>query len=119
MKTKRKRFTEVCILDICYPDYFSGYHMPVLSIPMYDKMTNKDLSNDIQNEINSIWDYLVNDQGFTEIEMKLFDKNCDELLINPNKIIYDNDTEDIDESIHTYISLCKPVFKYGMQWLNE
>ena len=127
MKTK-KRFTEVCQLDICLSDYFTGYHMPVVAIPVSNGMTKKDIAEAIQSEINYDWDYLVgdDDRQFTEEEMSLFDSYCDELKSDPNTIIISGieETEDEDEDFFTepvymYLSLCKPVNKYGMTFLND
>jgi hypothetical protein len=122
---KTKRFTEVCQLDTCLPDYFTGYHMPVVAIPVYNGMTNKDIAEAIQSEINSSWEYLQNDDhGFTEKEMKLFDTFCNKLKREKTRIIVKGfeEPEDDDQEIESpymYLSLCKPVHKYGMTFLNE
>lgn len=122
---KAQRFTEVCILDVCMSDYFTGYHMPVLSIPMYNGMTNKDLAEEINSSINSDWDYLVNesDRSYTEEEIKIFEAHCTELLNDPDNVIYEDSEEPEDmedyESAYMYLGLCKPVTKYGITWLNE
>src|ERR1035437_7348926 len=97
MKTADQRFTEVCQLDTCLSDYFTGYHMPVIAIPVYNGITNHDIANDIQGEINASWEYLCNEEhGFTEEEMKLFDTFCTELKSKPEEIIIKG-LEEIDE----------------------
>ena len=122
MKTENKepRFTEVCLLHIGASDYFPGYRYPVISISTFKGMNNKDIAEGIKSEINTCYEMY---EEFTPEEMKLFDTYCDELLKEPNKILdidYCDCTEDCEcETNYIYISLCKPVFKYGMQFLNE
>lgn len=130
MKTtkKEKRFTEVCLLDICTSDYFSGYFMPVLAIPIYKGMTNKDLAKEIPSEINAVYEYLCNedmDRLFTEDELKLFYRYANKLkrektykIMNDSYFPEDEENEDF-ETAYIYLSLCKPVNRYGMNFLNE
>lgn len=120
MKTKTNRFTEVCQLDVCTSDYFSGYKYPVIAVPLYNGMTNKDLAEQIKSEINATFEYLCNDYSdwsFTEKEMKIFDRFCNKLKRTKKYVIIDN-LEDC-ESVYMYLSLCKPVTRYGMTFLNE
>lgn len=125
MKTQ-PRFTEVCLLDICLPDYFSGYSYPVIAIPVHEGMTNSEVSEEIQSEINATWDYLTSDgHGFTEDEIKLFDQYCEDLKNTQDPVVIfspgnikDNDN-DMHDSVYMYFSLCKPVHKYGMTFLND
>jgi len=119
---KKSKFTEVCILDICLSDYFSGYHLPVLAIPVYHGMTNKELADEIKNEINSCYDYLC--ESFKDADINLFDMYIDKLMLNPNQknfldLEIQDDDEGFEESVYIYLSLCKPITKYGMTFLNE
>jgi len=119
---KKSKFTEVCILDICLSDYFSGYHLPVLAIPVYHGMTNKDIADEIKNEINSCYDYLC--ESFKDADLNLFDMYIDKLMLNPDKenfldLEIQDEEEDFGESVYMYLSLCKPVTRYGMTFLNE
>ena len=126
MKTE-KRFTEVAILDICTPDYFSGYHYPVLQVEIYPGMTNKNLAYQINQAINYDYEYLVNDYGqsYTDEEIKLFEKFAKEVKNNPEQVIdlpeNECDCEDdcFCDSVYLFLGLCKPVTRYGMQFLNE
>lgn len=123
---KQNRFTEVCLLDICLPDYFSGYQYPVIAIPVYKGMTNHDVLSEIKSEINSTYDYLTNENnGFTPSELKLFEQYGRSLKKLPKEKILDDsffpegdEYEDYDLSF-IYLSLCKPVQRYGMTFLNE
>jgi len=124
---KTQRFTEVCHLDTCISDYFSGYHYPVACLPTYKGMTKKDLANDLRGEINGNYEYFVNESAnsFTESEMQLFEDFAKEIEGSEELIsgLYFCDCpEDSDcecETANIYLSLCKPVNKYGMTFLNE
>ena len=118
MKTK-KRFTEVCILDTCLPDYFSGYCYPVIAVPMFHNMCKDEFAEELKNQVN--YDYEHLNSVFTEEEIKLFNDYAEKLLKENNEVIYTDfdESDDFCESVYTYVSLCKPVFKYGMQFLNE
>ena len=126
MKTEN-RFTEVAILDICTPDYFSGYSYPVLQVEVYSGMTNKNLAYQINQAIDCDYEYLVNDYGqsYTEDEIKLFEKFADEVKNNPDQVINlpksecEFEDECFCDSVYLFLGLCKPVRKYGMQFLNE
>jgi len=122
------RFTEVAQLDICYPDYFTGYHMPVLQVPVYNGMTTHNLAQDIMSEINASWEMFVgdgeevSDKLFTKEEMEIFVKFCDNLLMQPLKIFIKHNTfQNGDDDLgccYAYFSLCKPVTNYGITFLN-
>ena len=122
------RFTEVAQLDICYPDYFTGYHMPVLQVPVYNGMTTHNLANDLHDEISNSWEMFVgdgeevSDRLFTKDEMEIFVKFIDNLLMQPLKIFIKHNTfQNGDDDLgccYAYFSLCKPVTKFGMNFLN-
>ena len=125
MKTE-KRFTEVAILDICLPDFFSGYSWPVVQPVVYPGMTNSELCQAIKEEINLTYEYLTNDHnGYTEDELDMFVKFADDLKKEKQPVIDlpANECECEDEcfcdSVYLFLGLCKPVYKYGMQFLNE
>jgi len=125
---KQKRFTEVAILDICLPDFFTGYSYPVLSVPVYPGMKNKELSEAIKDEINCIYDCLVNESpdSYTANEIKLFDRFAEKIKDESEPLIDipENECECDDDdcycdSAYLFLGLCKPVRRYGMTFLNE
>ena len=125
MKQTEKRFTEVCVLDICFPDYFTGYHMPVLNIATFKGMTNKDLAQSIKECINMDFEYLCDednkDRTFTEKEIDIFVKYANKLNRSKKQIIISDDNfseDEEDETPYIYISLCKPIINNGMRFLN-
>lgn len=111
---QKRKFTEVCNLDVCPSDYFSGYQFPVIAVPVYKNMTNKEVADSIQSEINSTYDYLR--ESFSKKDIKLFEKYCEELLTKPENENFsyleevDEEENDFYESCYLYISLCCPVF---------
>jgi len=118
------RFTEVCHLDTCLSDFFSGYSFPVLAIGVYGaNKTCEELASDIEIEINMTYEYLTNE--FNEDDMQVFTDFCEELRETPNKKVLNHDlevSEDEDEDtecVYMYFSLCKPVNRYGITFLNE
>ena len=118
---KKNKFTEVCILDICTSDYFCGYQFPVIAVPVYKNMTNIEISDAIQDEINSIYDYLTS--VFSDEDIQLFEKYCIELQSNPDVVNFEYLPDDFEndsfDSAYMYISLCSPVYRYGIKFLNE
>ena len=122
-ETNQERFNQVCLLDVCMSDYFSGYSYPVCAVPVFNGMTTHDLADGIQSEINGSYDMFVSEDGnaFTEAEMDLFDTYCADLKAKPaTEFIGANTYEESEDSetAYAYLSLCKPVTRYGMTFLN-
>ena len=108
---QKRKFTEVCILDVCTSDYFSGYQFPVIAVPVYKNMTNKEVAYFIQLEIDLTYDYLR--ESFSKKDIELFDKYCEELLTKPENENFsyleelDEEENYFYESCYIYISLCQ------------
>ena len=120
---KENRFTEVCMLDVCFSDYFTGYHMPVVAVPVYETMTAQQLSEAIQDEINATWEYLCDEDNkeytYTEEEMEIFDAYCEELAKDGDAVAIDSiQVEEDEECAYAYFALCSPVKRYGITFLN-
>jgi hypothetical protein len=65
-------------LSSCLPDYFSGHHNPVIQIPIYSKMTHRDMLNAIIEEINYCWELYSDalpddDKEIEDIVKNIFD----------------------------------------------
>ena len=107
---------KVALLDICLPDYFTGYHLPVIAIPVYGTMTYEDMAAEIQNEVNSIgFDF-----DFTDEDYQLYDNYTNELKQNPSAIFckVDEIAEDCEDCAYAYFSIINPVTKNGITFLN-
>jgi len=122
------RFKEVAILDVCCSDYFQGYFMPVLTIPVYFGQTTKDLAREIKEAINFDYEYLVNENGYSEKEIKIFERYANKLKRSKKELlgyvsedimndITEEDFEDTNDC-YIYLGLCKPVFNNGLKFLN-
>lgn len=115
---------EFALLDTCYPDYFTGYHRPVLAIPVFNHMTFDEVAESLEYELNSSWEYLTNESnGFSKTEILIIEEYIQELLKTPYEFfIGQNEFEENeynDETAYAYFSIIKPVYKYGMKFLNE
>jgi len=58
---KKMKF-ELCHVDTCFPDYWSGHHLPHIQIYPYPGMTLDNIKNQLLSELNceavaGSWDY--------------------------------------------------------------
>ena len=115
---------QVALLDICLPDYFTGYHKPCLQVALYGQMTNKELAEEIMQEFNFCFDYL-NEDDDKEIT-KLYEDYCAELNKNGDAIFYKGDPDlnedsDLDdyECAYAYFSIINPTYVNGIMFLDK
>lgn len=110
---------KIALLDICQSDYFTGYHLPCISIPIYKTISCNEMAEEIESEYNSIYDY-INPDSDKDID-KLYDGFIAELKSKGDVIFYQcediEDDEDI-EPLQAYFSIINPVFSNGIQFLN-
>ena len=85
----------IAFLDHCLPDYFTGYHGPVLSVPTYGRMTNKDIADAISDELHSVGDY-INPDDLPEI-WELWDSYIAHLMKTPDELFLTADEQDEDD----------------------
>lgn len=79
---------QVLNLDFCLPDFFSGYHRPIICVFVYEAMTAEEVGEAIKDEVNYLWDYLTSgDDGYNESEIKLIDTFADELINRGSEIV--------------------------------
>lgn len=115
---KKSNYREVGLLDICFPDYFTGYHLPILSVPVWPGISNEEVSNGIKEEVNNIYDLL--NESFNEAEINMFNDYADKIRNEPKPVINidQEEEEQEEEQIYMYLSLCNPVYSNGMMFLN-
>jgi len=115
---EKSRFKEVCVLDICFPDYFTGYHLPVLAVSVWHGITNEEVSNGIKEEVSSIYDLLI--ESFNEAEINMFDAYADKIRGESGQVISieQEEEQEEEEQIYMYLSLCNPVYSNGIWFLN-
>ena len=109
------------ILDVCTSDYFRGYHKPVLTVGLSGYMTNSDLADAIQDELNLVYDLI--ESGHTEDEIKLFDDLINNLRVKGSEMatskLYEDDEDDyFEDGIYAYIGIINPVTVHGLTFLN-
>lgn len=99
---------KLALLDICLPDYFSGYHLPVFAIPMYDGVTFEDVAKQIETDINVCYDYYLSKDGFKLKEEKLIHQFVKEYKSKGDEIFYSTEKcnktmeDDIDDDFKTW-----------------
>jgi hypothetical protein len=104
------------LLDICLPDYFTGYSLPVLAVPMYGKTTFKELADLLKGEFNACFEY-INEENSEEIT-SLYETYFLELS-NKEGLFFD--AEEIGEDIepaYAYFSICNMKTINGITFLN-
>jgi len=109
---------QLALLDFCLPDYFTGYHKPVIAVGIYETMTNKEVAEAIQDEINVTYEWLTG--SYSRTEMLLMDHYCEQLLTDPDTIFVTQEEieGEVDECAYLYFGIIKPVHKYGLTFLN-
>ena len=116
--------TELDLLDVCLPDYFTGYHRPVIAVPVHNNMTHAELSEAIKDELNSAWDYLCNeDNGFTKTEVLIIEQYASNLLTDPvykeseyfiGNELDEDPNEDFADFIYAYFSITRKRYHKGI-----
>lgn len=99
-------------LDTCLPDYFNGYHEPVLAVPVHNKMDREELKAALLNDINSTWEHLNHEDAWPDgVD---YEKLIDELIITkPGEPVFPNledepeDESEFVDSVYVYICLDK------------
>jgi len=106
---------KVALLDVCLPDYFSGYHLPVIAVPVCGTITNGEMADSINEEVDAIG----HDFDFTDDDYKLYDEYVELLRKNANDIFYQGEfDDDMDDSVYAYFSIINPTYVGGLMFLN-
>ena len=114
---------KVALLDVCHPEYFTGYHRAVIGVPVYYGMTFQDLAEDIELEMTAIWDFLEDD--YNKEEISLFDSYIQECKDKGAKlfITYPETPEDVNdddsEMPFAYFAVINLVYRNGLMFLDN
>ena len=120
---KTKTVKQLALLDLCYPDYFTGYHRPVIAVPQFSHViTNGEMADLIDEELNVIWEMI--EEGYTRTERLIIDEFIADLRKDSDNIYYETDMidtceDDYDECPYFYFAIINPIFKYGLTFLNS
>ena len=111
---------KVAFLCLDFPDYFSGFHYPVVQVPVFGNMTFLEVAEAMETEINSIDDYLFNDHPKHE---KLYQKYIRELKKTPEKIFVEYEAEvfgedDFFEGPYLYFSVIDEKYNNNIKFLG-
>lgn len=70
------------LLDVCPPDYFTGHHLPVLTVPVYKCTTISELIDGINDEYNFCFDFFE-----SEYQEEIFDSALMRLKESNQKVL--------------------------------
>jgi len=122
MQTKTNN-KQIQVLDICLPDYFSGYSKTVIQIPIYQKsFTCKQIANEIESELNMLWELM--EQTHSPEELQIWDNYVKELKERKDELFYEDgnyveqDENDMQDCAYIYFGLSNPVNVNGITFLN-
>jgi len=107
---------QFALLDVCYPDYFSGYHRTVLAVSLDPVMTNFDVADRLKLELNYI------ETDYSKTEYLIVEEFISQLMNEPELMFYEDNEPDIDlESyeVYAYFSIIKPVYQHGLMFLDR
>jgi len=108
-----------------YSDYWPGYHLPVVVVSVLNPMTNKEMEQSINEELNYYYD--LYEEWENNEDKALIQRYRNELLENPDDIFIDPEydelyTEDMEgmeiNPINCYFSFCNPKTVGGINFLN-
>lgn len=85
---------KVAFLCMDMPDYFSGFHYPVCQIPVFGNMTNNDVADAIESELQQVWEYLFYEHPEHE---KLYREYIRELRKKPDAIFVEYTPEETED----------------------
>ena len=108
----------VDLIDDCYPDYFSGYHLPVLQVPYSETLTFEQLAQEIEAEMSMMHEYLFAE--YPEHEALYRDYIADlrkqsGIAVSAPELDPDNDAEFLP---CLFFGITNPVYRNGIQFLN-
>ena len=120
--------TTIELLDVCLPGYFTGYHRPVIAVPVHNNMTHAELAESIGNELNYSWDYLCNeDNGFSKTEVLIIEEYISQLYSNPVYLeseyfiaeeLDEDPNEEFSDFVYAYFSIARIRYNKGIKFLN-
>lgn len=109
--------TKLEVVDVCLPDYFRGYHKPVLSVPVFGGMSAQEFIDTCHGEYSMVFDYLESDWPW--LEEHQFKKLVKSMLSDPNTSNLfpalpepDPDEDEDTESVFCYITLTEEELEF-------
>ena len=114
---------KLALLDVTTSDYFKGYHLPTIAIPMSDCMTYSDVADGIKDEIDAYYDYFFNEDGFDKEDEELVNQLISDYKAESDKVFYVehdgcSDDEYNDECSYAYFSIVDMKTINGITFLS-
>lgn len=105
---EKKPAHKLNLLSICLPDYFGGYHKPVMGIPVFHGMTKVQLIDSIVDDWNQTYDhYTYGENAWPDLTSEGIRKMAEDFILEDELFtdLEEEDEEDEDrESVYIYIS---------------
>lgn len=103
------------------PDYYSGSSKtPVTIIQSQRVYTAKELADEIDSEINMLWDLM--ESQYTREELDVWDLYIEELYAKGDEVVFEDrhfiEPGDGDDFGVLIFELCRPTYANGIQFLN-
>ena len=109
----------VDLIDDCYPDYFSGYHLPVLQVAYSETLTFEQLAKEMELEINMMYEYLFDE--YPEHEA-LYRDYIASIRKQSGIAVKAPDLDPKDTEMEflpcLFFAVVNPVYRSGIQFLN-
>jgi len=101
-------------------DYWSGYHLPCVQVPVYGVMTKKEIAIELDNELNYTFELF--EDIFDDAHEKMYEEYKANLLADGDTIgidpKYDHELGEDDEPMYLYFSWVNPVTVGYLTFLN-
>ena len=106
---------KLALLDYTTSDYFSGYHLPVIAIPVFSTLTNKEISEELKREFDYTYELY---EEIKEYEV-LLNEYCEDLDKDPDIVFVEcEDNSEDFEPAYLYFSIIDPVYNNGIMFLS-
>ena len=105
---------KLALLDYTTSDYFTGYHLPVIAIPVFRTLTNKEISEELKREFDYTYELYEEINQYEE----LLNEYCEDLDKDPDNVFVECRYIIDEEPIYLYFSIIDPVYNNGIMFLS-
>ena len=99
---------QLILLDVCTPDYFTGHHLPAISVPVHTGITVGELIEGIEDEYDYCFDLYENqysEADFDNAIAEIREKNKDILELPFLLDTEEEEDESEGEGVYAYFVL--------------
>jgi hypothetical protein len=116
---------KIACIAIDSPDTFSGYHLPVLQVPITQRQyTCREIAQEINSELNSNFDYYLQYEELFDNYSKVLALKDDEVFFCADSLFdsyfeYLQSEDDFIEYMYFYFAPIAPVTLNGVTFLDN